>query len=107
MKWEYIKRDKLWKKKLHHYWANITDGWGVASDEKFHYRIDTYLYKCFSFRRGFWYQVVVPNFTANEPTLDGALCVLFRYLYVNGGTPCYQRLEDELVNKNLWKQLGS
>ncbi len=105
MKWKYIKRDKVWKKQLHHYWSVITDEWGVSSDDRYNYKIDTYLYKCFSFRDGFWYQITVPNFTANEKTLGGALDLLFRYIYVDGGSSCYQRLEDKLIKKGLWKQL--
>ena len=107
MKWKYIKQDKIWKKQLYHYWATITDEWGISSDERFNYKIDTYLYKCFSFKNGFWYQVKVPNFVANNKKLGTVLDLLFRYIYVDGGTPCYQRLEDELMNKNLWRQLGS
>ena len=107
MKWQYIKQDKIWKKQLHHYWTTVTDAWGVSSDERFNYKIDTYLYKCFSFRDGFWYQIKVPNFTANYKTLGGALDLLFRYIYVEDGASCCQRLEDELMNKGLWKRLGS
>lgn len=70
-------------------------------------RKDCINYQCFSFREGFWYQVKVPNFVANYKKLGTVLDLLFRYIYVDGGTPCYQRLEDELINKGLWKQLGS
>ena len=107
MKWQYIKQDKIWKKQLHHYWSTATDGWGVSSDERFNYKIDIYLYKCFSFRKGFWNQVKAPNFVANDKKLGMVLDLLFRYIYVDGGTPCYQRLEDELMRKGLWKRLGS
>lgn len=105
--WKYIKRDRIWKKQLHHWWFTITDEWGISSDPLFSYKVDTYMWKCFAFGRGFWYQIQAPNITVNDATLDGALCELFRYLYVDGGTPCYQRLEDELVKKGLWKKLGS
>ena len=106
MKWTYIKRDKIWKKQLHHYWTTVTDAWGVSSDERYNYKIDTYLYKCFSFKHGFWYQVKVPNFCVNNKTLGGVLDQLFQYLYRDGGTSCYQRLEDELMSKDLWRKLG-
>ena len=107
MKWKYIKQDKIWKKQLHHYWSTVTDGWGVSSDERFNYKIDTYLYRCFSLKNGFWYQVKVPNFTDNHKSLDVVLSDLFEYLYRDDGTCCYQRLEDELMRKGLWKRLGS
>ena len=106
MKWMYNKRDRIWKKQLHHYWTTVTDGWGVSSDERYNYKIDTFLYKYFSFKHGFWYQVNVPNFTANDKTLGGVLDMLFAYLYRDGGTPCYQRLKDELMSKGIWKKLG-
>lgn len=107
MKWEYNRIGKYWKKQLHHYWSTITDGWGVSSDPRFNYKIDTYMWKCFAFGRGFWYQIKAPNITINNDTLDGALSELFRYLYRDGGTPCYQRLEEELMRKNMWRKLGS
>ena len=102
MKWQYNKINKAWEKTIHHYWATIADAWG-ASDDK--YLIDTYLYKCFSFKKGIWYQAKLPNFTANAKTIGEVLDMVFRYLYVEGGTCCYQRLEDELTAKGLWKML--
>lgn len=106
MKWKYNKRDKIWKKQIHHSHIVVTDGWGVSSDEKYNYSVDTYLYKCFSFKNGFWYQVIAPNFVSNDKTIDGVLKYLFIYLYREGGTCCYQRLEDELMSKGLWRKLG-
>ena len=107
MKWKYDKCHKIWKKELHHYHEIITDGWGVSSDESFCYEINTYLYKCFSLKNGFWYRIKVPNLVVNEKRLDNVLSILFQYLYRDGGTCCYQRLEDELMRKGLWRKLGS
>lgn len=105
--WKYDKKNKFLKKQLLHHQLNITDDWGVSSDDKFNYQINIDIYKIFSFKYGVFYQIKVPNITVNEKTLWDALKILFKYLYVEGGTCCYERLKDELMSKDFWRKLGS
>ena len=104
--WWHTHGDKvIWRKQIFHDWFTLVDDWGISEDERHVYRIEISMWKVFSLKNGFTYQIQAPNIIINEKKLLNAVGQLLRYLY-KGGCPCYFRLEDELMAKGLWRKLG-
>lgn len=98
MSWKKIQG--LWKKLLFHDWISVYDEWGVHDK----YKIDIYIYRTFSLKHGFMYQVNIPDFTVNDKNIFIAVTEAMRYLY-RGGCPCYYRLKEQLMKKGLWQKI--
>ena len=94
----------IWRKQLYHDWFTIVDQWGISSDDKYKYRVDIWIYKVFSLKNGFTYQVKAPDIVINNKKILNAIGELLRHLY-RGGCPCYYRLEETLMNNGMWRKL--
>ena len=94
----------IWRKTILHDGYTLLDDWGISEDEKYRYRIDIQIWKVFSLKNGFSYQIKAPNIVVNDKKLLTAIGILLRYLY-KGGCPCYFRLEDEIRRIGVWNKL--
>lgn len=94
----------IWRKQLYHDWFTLTDQWGISTDDKYKYKVEICIYKVFSWKNGFTYQITAPNILINDKNLLHAVGELLRYLY-KGGTPCYYRLVETLMANGMWKRL--
>ena len=103
--WWKTKADKvIWKKQLYHDHIIMVDGWGISSNPDNCYEFDIDIYKVFSLKNGFTYQIKAPNIVINEKKLLDGIGELLRYLY-NGECPCYFRLVDTLMHNGVWRKL--
>lgn len=94
----------IWRKLIYQDYCTIVDPWGISDDDKYKYKIETCIYKVFSWKNGFSYQIKAPNIVINDKKLLNAVGELLRYLY-EGGCPCYYRLEETLMRNGMWKKL--
>lgn len=94
----------IWRKQIYHDHISMVDAWGVSSDPNDCYEFDIDIYKVFSLKHGFSYQIKAPNILINGKYLLDAVGDLLRYLY-SGGCPCYFRLKDELMKRGWWRYL--
>lgn len=95
----------IWRKQLYHDWFTLVDQWGVSDDDRYNYSIEICIYKVFSWKNGFSYQIKAPNIVINDKKLLVGIGELLRYLY-GGGCPCYYRLEETLMKNGMWKKLS-
>ena len=99
MRHKWHRGNGYWIKLLTHDWYTITDEWGNGK-----YKIDIWIYRTFSFKNGFMYQIRTPDVVMYDKDKWKLMCKLLRYIY-RGGCPCYRRIREELINKGLWKEL--
>ena len=99
MRHKWHRGNGYWIKLLTHDWYTITDEWGNGK-----YKIDIWIYRTFSFKTGFMYQIKATDIVMHDKDKWKLMCKLLRYIY-RGGCPCYRRIREELINKRLWKEL--
>ena len=56
----------IWRKLIYQDYYTIVDPWGTSDDDKYRYKIEICIYKVFSWKNGFSYQIKAPDILIND-----------------------------------------